>query len=181
MFTILIAYAIYTIRIRLPRGKIIAPLLALFLVVSSLVTSVPLIGHVEYEGAIDNMKTFADHFTNDDFIVFEPERTGILFARPLWFIYGKKAVMLNDLNPEEFEQMLKEQQNEPGGVYFIWWQSKSLVEKLGAQSHVEMIANKDLGQFRIFYPQYTFTYLDLNMNTRDMVFNLHIYEARYKE
>lgn len=175
---ILIAYAIYTIKINLPHGKIIIPVLILYLVTSLIIISSPLIGYTGYKGAIDNMQNFADNFTEDDFIIFHHDRVGILFARPLWFLFDRKAVMLRDLNPEEFEEMLKERGDEPGKIYFIYWKEHGLIDKLSGRDHVEVIP-KD--KITVSYPQLVYTYLDLNTYSRNMVFGLNVYEARYKK
>ena len=181
---VLIAYAVYILatRIRLPWRRIVIPLFILFLVTSSMMIIAPLIGYTEYEGAIDTMQDFADNFSKDDFIIFDDSGKSILFTRPLWFLFDRKAVMLRDLDPTEFEEMLKERGDEGGKIYIVSHDEQELdeqelIDKLRGRDHVEVIL-KD--RITVSYPQLELTYLDLNTRSKNMVFDLDIYEAKYK-
>lgn len=74
--------------------------------------------------------------------------------------------------------MLKKRDNESGKFYFICCKEHRLIDKLSDQDHVEVIPNDKI---TVSYPQLTYTYLDLNTDSRNMIFGLHIYEAKYKK
>jgi len=175
---VLIAYAIYYIKLKLPNKKIIVPVLILYLVTSLIIISYPLIGYTEYKGAIDNMQNFADNFGEDDFIIFHHDQGGILFARPLWFLFDKKAIVLQNLDPDKFEEMLKQQSNETRKFYFIRYQDHRLIDKLSNRDHIEVLLKR---RITMKYPQLEYTYLDLNTHSRNMTYHLNIYEVRYQK
>lgn len=175
---VLIAYAVYILatRARLPWRLITIPLLVLFLVISSIMIISPLIGYTEYKGAINNMQDFADNFTKDDFVIFSYDEAGVLFARPLRFLFNKKAAMLRNLNPTEFEEMLRELGDGQKEIFFVSHDEEEFIDELNDLDHVEVILED---RITISYPQLEYTYLDLDTQNTNVVYNLGIYKARY--
>ena len=175
---VLIAYAAYILatRIRLPWRLIIIPVFILFLVASSVMIISPLIGYTEHKGAIDNMQDFADNFSKDDFIIFGYDEAGVLFARPLRFLFNKKAALLRNLSPTEFEEMLRELGDGQQEIYFVSHDEEDLIDELNDLDHVEVILED---RITISYPQLELTYLDLNTRNMNVTLNLDIFKARY--
>jgi hypothetical protein len=73
--------------------KFILSLLALSLIISTLMISSPIIGHVEYKGAIGQVEKIFDSFDDNSVLIFADSRYPPI-AYPLWSIYDKNVIYL---------------------------------------------------------------------------------------
>jgi 4-amino-4-deoxy-L-arabinose transferase-like glycosyltransferase len=94
-FVLLIAYALWRLWDARSQGesRIIAGVLACFLVIAFIEGSLPFWAHVEFEGAVDSVQTLNSRFPEDAVIFIEQESStsASRIGTPLRFVFGKAA------------------------------------------------------------------------------------------
>jgi len=124
----LILLASYAVLIWNKDGKLlrVAQLVAIAILLASfLALAMPYVNHREMQGAIAFSEKLANHFGEQDVVVFEEtwfqdSRVGH-FAAPLWAIYDKNALLMSTATAEDaaFSTAVAQWLDDGKGVYFI--------------------------------------------------------------
>ena len=110
-----IKYQISNIKIR----EILAATLAIALTISFLRTSLALGGQMPYQGAVWQLSRLAEQLGDRAAVIFESPLMGDPFALPLTYLYDRDSFVLQDLDNEQFFDLVERWRDRGREVFYI--------------------------------------------------------------
>jgi hypothetical protein len=117
----LAAFALVRLAARNRRGRLLAGLLASFLLASFAVDTARLFRFVDWKGSVDFVRDLARRFSKEDAVIVEQPKSVHLLSLPLWALHGVNALELArfDPEPERLRHLLAAWRGRFRNVYFV--------------------------------------------------------------